>query len=65
MFKAIIRCDFKTSKNYRSYGHSIEQEVFFENEEDYCGKVKYWQAVVRKLVMEEMSKDDIKTHLDK
>lgn len=61
MNKATVKVGCKLSKHFNSYEHSVEVEVCFDTPEEYDQKVKYWQAKCRKLVVEEMAKDEIKT----
>lgn len=65
MNKATITVSAKFSKHFQTYEHGAEVEIFFVNEEDYDSQVKYWQAKVRKLVMEEMRKDELKKEVPK
>ena len=60
MYKATISVGISLVKHYNKYEHSVAQEIFYKDEEEYDQKVKYWQAKVRKLVMEEMAKDEVK-----
>lgn len=59
MYKAVISVGISLVKHYNKYEHNVQLEIFYENEEDYDRKVRYWQAKCRKLVMEEIQKDEV------
>ena len=57
MQKAKIKIEYRPVKNFQGYGLGSEIEIYFDTPEGYDSEVKYWQAKVRKLVQEEMKKD--------
>ena len=60
MTKAKIRITYQPCKTFQKYGLESEVEINFDSDDEYDSKVKRWQAKIRKLVHEEMSKDEIK-----
>jgi len=62
MYKAIINVEIVLTRHYNKYKHGVQQEICYENEEDYDMKVKQWQCRCRRLVMEEMKNDDVEVN---